>query len=389
LKILKGGDVFERIESRSKSKLVADVMRANNNQVSWWILTKVSACMLAYGLIVVVPSGLAFAQHSSVVQSSPDTAPHRTRLILKDGSYQIVMSYRVVGSIVHYVSAERGGAEEEIPVSLVDLDATHRWEKQHTQPAASTDSDNPQPPAIDPELLKEEADRAALTPEVAKDLRLPEEDSTLALDTFQGTPELVPLAQTDSDLNRNTGHNLLKAAVNPLSASHQIVQLKGETSPIQLHIKDPVLYLRIGDESVGNTAGAPITVDTHGATSNIKSDPDGGAAKSRYVIVRADIRRGVRVIASFRIGLLGSGQRQEDVVETTSELLPGGHWLKITPKEPLDFGEFALMEVISEKVVNLGVWDFGVHPVSPENRDVIKPEPRRAVTLDRHHPSEN
>jgi len=389
LKILKGGDVFERIESRSKSKLVADVMRANNNQVSWWILTKVSACMLAYGLIVVVPSGLAFAQHSSVVQSSPDTAPHRTRLILKDGSYQIVMSYRVVGSIVHYVSAERGGAEEEIPVSLVDLDATHRWEKQHTQPAASTDSDNPQPPAIDPELLKEEADRAALTPEVAKDLRLPEEDSTLALDTFQGTPELVPLAQTDSDLNRNTGHNLLKAAVNPLSASHQIVQLKGETSPIQLHTKDPVLYLRIGDESVGNTAGAPITVDTHGATSNIKSDPDGGAAKSRYVIVRADIRRGVRVIASFRIGLLGSGQRQEDVVETTSELLPGGHWLKITPKEPLDFGEFALMEVISEKAVNLGVWDFGVHPVSPENRDVIKPEPRRAVTLDRHHPSEN
>jgi hypothetical protein len=345
--------------------------------------------MFVFGLIIVAPSSLALAQHTSVVQPGPDTAPHRTRLILKDGSYQIVMSYRVVGSIVHYVSAERGGAEEEIPVSLVDLDATHRWEKQHTQPAAPADSENPQPPAIDPELLKEEADRAALTPEVAKDLRLPEEDSTLALDTFRGTPELVPLAQTDSELNRNTGHNLLKAAVNPLSASHQIVQLKGETSPIQLHVKDPVLYLRIGDESVGNTAGAPLTVDTHGATSNIKSDPEGGSAKSRYVIVRADIRRGVRVIASFRIGMLGSGQRQEDVVETTSELLPGGHWLKVTPKEPLDFGEFALMEVISDKAVNLGVWDFGVHPVSPENRDAIKPEPRRGVTLERHRPSEN
>ncbi len=377
------------IESYGASKLVANVMRTHDNRSSMRFLTKiVLASMLASGLIVVAP-GLALAQHSSVVQSSPDTAPHRIRLILKDGSYQIVMSYRVVGSVVHYVSAERGGAEEEIPVSLVDLDATRRWEKQHTQPATPTDSGSPQPPPIDPELLKEEADRAALTPEVAKDLRLPEEDSTLALDTFRGTPELVPLAQTDSDLNRNTGHNLLKAAVNPLSASHQIVQLKGETSPIQLHVKDPVLYLRIGDETVGNTAGAPITVDTHGATSNIKSDPDGGSAKSRYVIVRADIRKGVRVIASFRIGMLGSGQRQEDVVETSSELLPGGHWLKITPKEPLDFGEFALMEVISEKAVNLGVWDFGVHPVSPENRDVIKPEPRRPVTLERHRPSEN
>jgi hypothetical protein len=362
---------------------------SRDNGISTGTLTNIAlASILAARLALVASSSLASPQHTTAIQPA-DTTPHRTRLILKDGSYQIVMSYRIVGSIVRYVSAERGGAEEEIPLSLVDLDATHRWEKQHTQPAPSADSDNTQPPAIDPELLKEEAERAALTPEVAKDLRLPEEDSTLALDTFQGTPELVPLAQTDSDLNRNTGHNLMRAAVNPLSASHQIVQLKGETSPIQLHVKDPVLYLRIGDESVGNTAGTPLTVDTHGATSNIKSDPGGGSGQSRYVIVRADVRKGVRVIASFRIGLLGSGQHQEDVVETKSELLPGGHWLKITPREELDFGEFALMEVISDKSVNLGVWDFGVHPVSPENRDVIKPEPRRPVTLEHRHHSQN
>jgi hypothetical protein len=326
----------------------------------------------------------AAPQHTTAIQPT-DTAPHRTRLYLKDGNYQIVMSYRVVGNVVRYVSAERAGAEEEIPLSLVDLDTTHRWEKQHAQPGP-VDPNNPQPPAIDPELLKEEADRAALTPEVAKDLRLPEEDSTLALDTFRGTPELVPLAQTDSDLNRNTGHNLLKTGVNPLSAAHPIVTLKGETSPIQLHVKDPVLYLRIGDESVGSTAGTPLTVDTHGATSRVQNDPAGGAPNSRYVVVRADVRVGARVIDSFRIPLLGTGQHQEDVVETTTELLPGGHWLKITPKEPLDFGEFALMEVVSDKVVNLSVWDFGVHPVSPENRDIIKPEPRRRTTLERHGP---
>ncbi|MBB5341261.1 hypothetical protein [Tunturiibacter gelidoferens] len=344
--------------------------------------TKFAAILLA--ATISAPQSLhALQQHTTALE--PDnSAPHRTRLILKDGSYQIIMSYRIVGSVVHYVSAERGGAEEEIPLNLVDLDATKRWDRQHSQPTAT--ADNPQPPAIDPELLKEEADRAALTPEVAKDLRLPEEDSTLALDTYRGTPELVPLAQTDSDLNRNTGHNLLKAAVNPLSASHQIVELKGETSPIQLHVKDPVLYLRIGDESVGSTAGTPLTVDTHGATSHAANDPVGGSPNSCYVIVRADVRRGARVIASFRIGLLGGVQHQEDVVETTTELLPGGHWLKITPKEPLDFGEFALMEVLSDKAVNLGVWDFGVHPVSPENRDVLKPEPRRGVMLEHRGP---
>ena len=340
--------------------------------------------LLAAAFVWMAPlAGHAAPQHTALEQT--DTTPHRTRLILKDGSYQIVMSYRIVGDLVRYVSAERAGAEEDIPVALVDFDATHRWEKQHTQPSPA-DADNPHPPAIDPELLKEEADRAALTPEVAKDLRLPEEDSTLVLDTFRGTPELVPLAQTDSDLNRNTGHNLLKAAVNPLSAAHPIVTLKGETSPVQLHVKDPILYLRIGDEIVGETAGRPLVVDTHGATSNAQNDPAGGSDKSRYVVVRADVRTGARVIASFRISLLGTGQRQEDVVETTTELLPGGHWLKITPKEPLDFGEFALMEVISNKAVNLGVWDFGVHPVAPENRDIIKPDPRRAVTLGRHKP---
>jgi hypothetical protein len=345
----------------------------------------IAALLLAFVPAVVAPVANGAPQHTALDQQAPDMTPHRTRLILKDGTYQIVMSYRILGNLVRYVSAERGGVEEEIPLSLVDLDATHLWEKQHTKP---TDADGQQPTAIDPELLKEEADRASLTPEVAKDLRLPEDDSTLVLDTFQGNPELVPLAQTDSDLNRNTGHNLLRAAINPLSAAHQIVQLKGETSPIQIHVKDPVLYIRIGDQTVGDTGGKPFVVDTQGASGRVQNDPTGGSANSQYVIVRADVRTGARVISSFRIGLLGSGQRQEDVVETATELLPGGHWLKITPKEPLDFGEFALMEVISDKAVNLGVWDFGVHPVAPENRDVIKPDPRHPTTLERHKPEQ-
>jgi hypothetical protein len=309
-------------------------------------------------------------------------APHRTRLILKDGSYQVVMSYRVVGKVVRYVSAERGGAQEEVPLELVDLDATHRYEARHAAP-----SEDGQAPALDPDLLKEEADRAALTPEVAPDLRLSTEDSVLGLDIYHGTPELVPMAQSGGDLNRNTSHNILRGIVNPLAAAHQIVQLKGETAAVQMHINTPDLYLRIGDAAPPPTGGAPLIVDTHGATGNAPTAPAGGSAASRYVVVRTDVRTGARVIASFRINLLGGVRRQEDVVETKTELLPGGHWMKITPREPLDFGEFALMEVLSEKEVNLGVWDFGVHPVAPENRDILKPEPRRPATLERRRPN--
>jgi len=317
-----------------------------------------------------------------VSQTGSAAPPHRTRLILKDGSYQLVMSYKLKGKIVSYVSAERG-ENEELPADLVDWDATRKWESRH--PAAE-DGQAP-PPAIDPELLKEEADRRALTPEVAPDLSLPEQDSVVALDYFHGTPELVPLVQSAGDLNHTTSHNILKLSLNPRAASHEILQLKGESSPVQMHVDQPVIYLRVGDDSTVSRGGTPFTVDTHGAGSGAKTDSAGGSAQSEYVMVRADVRRDSRVLASFNIGMLGgSVKQQEDVVETSAELLPGGHWMKVTPKRPLDFGEYALMEVISEKEVNLGVWDFGVHPVAPENRDVMKPQPKRPVTLERRRP---
>ena len=307
-------------------------------------------------------------------------AQHRTRLFLKDGSYQVVMSYRVVGGNVHYISAERGGAEEVIPLSLIDMDATHKWEQSH----APVDPDNPQArgPVLDPELVKEEAERAALTPEVAPDLSLPEQDSVLALDTFQGTPELVPMAQSAGELNHNTAHNVVRAAVKPISAPHTLVELKGTRAVVQMHVADPVFYLRVGDDS-GIASGSALTVDTHGASGGAPTASAGGSLASRYVIVRTDVRTDGRVISSFNLHAVGGGPAQEDVVESRAEMLPGGHWLKLSPREPLMFGEYALLEVLSDREVNLGVWDFGIHPVAPENRDAIKPEAKRRMTLER------
>jgi len=316
----------------------------------------------------------------------PDTAvparsqtdqPQRQHLILKDGTYQLVLSYKVVGSIVQYSSAERNGEQEEIPLALVDIPATERWKREHEPGFQSP------PPVLSPELAKEEAFRAASTPFVAPDLRLPEEDSVLALDTFQGTPELVPLPQQASDLNKETAHAVQKIAINPASSAHRIADLRSNKADIQLHVADPVFYVRIGNDPAPYISGGSITVDTHGASSAGRDTPGGGSPFSGYVIERIDVRYDSRVVDSFRIFQLGTGKPQPDVIEMKSEPLPGGQWLKLTPVTPLEFGEYVLIEVLSSHELNLDVWDFGVHPTAPENVEAQRPEPHRAPSLSR------
>lgn len=308
----------------------------------------------------------------------PASPPRRTHLILKDGSYQVVTSYRVVGANVVYRSAERGGAEEVVPVALVDLDATHRWEQRHGGGTAAADGQQ-SPPAIDPELLKEEADRAAMTPEVAPDLSLPQQGGVVALDTFQGSPELVPMPQNSGELNRTTGHSFVRSVLNPRAAPHAILTLKGERAVVQLHVDTPAFFVRLGgDDSFTPTGGGPpLTVDTHGASSGAPAAVV--TADSRYAIVRTDVRTAARVIDSFSLDPARPG---EDTTWTATQVLPGGHWLKMTPKSPLAFGEYALVEVLSDREINLNVWDFGVHPAAGDNRDAFKPEPKRRIGLE-------
>lgn len=314
---------------------------------------------------------------------SPDE-PTRTRLILKDGSYQLVFSYKVVGNVVRYLSAERDGQAEEIPLALVDVPATEKWKKDH-EPGANVEQ-TAETPVISPELAKQEAARAALTPEVAPGLRLPEEDSVLALDTFRGTAELIPMPQSASDLNKETAHAVQKGTINPASSPHRITDIPRERADVQLHVPDPVFYVRIngGHDDEPVTTGGTFTVNTHGASG--RATPSGGDANSGYVIERVDARSDVRIVDSLRIAWLGTDHPQRDIVEMKSETLPGGHWMKLTPVQPLDFGEYALIEVLGPNTVNLDVWDFGVHSDAPENVEAIHPEARRPPSLERRRP---
>src|SRR5215469_14481027 len=92
--------------------------------------------VLAYAVTVCLPSA-ASAQNTT------------KRIIIKDGSYQDVTRYEIQGDRVHYFSAERN-EWEDVPVSLVDWDATNKYEKDR-----EAGKESPEAKALDKELEEE------------------------------------------------------------------------------------------------------------------------------------------------------------------------------------------------------------------------------------------
>src|SRR5271156_2984279 len=209
--------------------------------------------------LAVCPGGWAQAQ--AQVQ-----APNQ-RLVLKDGTYQVVTKYQKVGDRVRYFSAERG-QWEELPENLVDWAATQKWAQDHApgakpapepEPTQPVSPANPEAAAID----KEEQHARARTPDVSPGLRLPDQDGVWALDTFRDQPELVALAQNSASVDRQTGHNVLRATLNPLGGIQQNVQIPGAESKVKLHINDPAIYVSITGVDENEADASAVTVDTH------------------------------------------------------------------------------------------------------------------------------
>jgi len=242
------------------------------------------------------------------------------KLFLKDGSYQLVSSYEVRGDRVRYYSLERS-QWEEVPKSLVDFEATQKAEE---------DAKAQQKRALDEakQIEQERYEKAENQGyEVAPGVRLPQEEGVYSLDGMR----VVRLIQSSAEVTTDKKRVALMVAVpGPFLKSRSLVLLPGPKAAVRLGQYLPVFYVQSADG-----LGAKLEL--------IKVKP----GKQARLVETVESRGGVGKPAELRAAV---------PLERT-QVAPGVY--KLTPNRALEPGEYALGELIQQKL-NLDLWDFGI-----------------------------
>jgi hypothetical protein len=289
------------------------------------------------------------------------------RLILKDGSYQLVTKYEVKGDRVRYMSAERN-EWEEIPSALVDWPATDKYEKKRAAGASA-----PEAVQLDQEFKHEQELEEAQQPQVAPGLRLPQDSGVFLLDAFEGGPQLVEIQPNQGDINQNRKNNVLRAAINPLAGAKATIELEGAHAAVQSHVDVPSLYINV--EPILDQPEQPVTQkDSGGRNAQGPQQPEQPIVPfDRFRIVRAEVKGNKRIVGDLKRAVTGKISQEQHFAKTTITRVNGG-WLKLTPTENLSPGEYALVEMMGKEGMNFYVWDFGVNSKAPANAHPWKPE---------------
>lgn len=278
------------------------------------------------------------------------------RLILKDGSYELIGLYSIEGDRVKYYSAERF-AWEELPCAMIDWVATEEYASQSVR-----ETDERKTAALE-NAARERRETEAHLPLVAPGLRIPAPDGVFLLDVFQGKPEWNKLVQNGGDLQKNTGSNILRGIINPVAGSRQTVELKGRKAGIQSHVLDPTFYFGI------DPADPATGYNSETAAKHLR-------------IVRCQENETSRIVATIEIAVYGKVRQKIQYVDAGVERI-SDYWVKIIPTEPMKSGEYALVELDEKGAMNQFVWDFGVDMLAPPNpaTQVGEPEKQEPVLI--------
>jgi hypothetical protein len=306
----------------------------------------VIACLMA------VLSGAA-ALTRSQSKAVPETQNDLKRLVLKDGSFEEITQYQILGTRVRYFSSERH-EWEELPEPLIDWVATRKYQQDTSAGASARVKE------VAAEAAKEKSREEVLTPTIATGIRLPAEDGVFLLDVYRGVPELDELLQSGAEVKKNMGRNILRGAINPIASSKRTIELAGPHARVQAHAAEPVIYIGTDPDESSSSSSAETA--------------------EHFRIVRCEEKKGNRTVGVINIAVYGKVTHKAAFTETRAEKV-GTRWVKLMPAAPLAPGEYALVEVLDKGAINQYVWDFGVDPNAPANAATIKAEPDKGAPV--------
>jgi hypothetical protein len=251
------------------------------------------------------------------------------KLFLTDGTFQVVSSYEVHGDRVRYYSVERS-AWEEIPLSLVDLEATKRAQEQEKD-AQKKQLDEGR------EIEQQRFEKSPETGfEIAPGVRLPKEDGVFAYDGVR----VIRLIQSHAELVTDKKRAALALAVPAhLLKGRSVAVLPGRKAAVRIQQAQPTFYVQ-SSEALG--------------------------AKLELVSVKVvNESRVVEKVEASRAGIGKPSELHVAVQLERAQLAPGLYCLKLL--HPLDPGEYALGD-LAQQGLNLAFWDFGLFetPGKPE-----------------------
>ncbi len=246
------------------------------------------------------------------------------KLVLTDGTFQLVREYERRGDRVRYYSLERS-KWEELPVALVDWEATRQAELEAERRRK--------------EILQEiaEIERAEVAASVNVDASI-EVGPGLFLPRSVGfyavtNGHILSLEQSATEVKLDKGRLLTQILVPvPVIPTRHKVHIPGKHSTVRIRSLQPEFYLRTADDRV----------------------PEIELVRTK---VKGDARE-VEAISTFMTG---------DKVENR-DAIPLQRWevarrvYRFTLGESLQPGEYALVEIIPQEGMNVFVWDFGVDP---------------------------
>jgi hypothetical protein len=233
----------------------------------------------------------------------------------------MVREYSVQGDRVRYWSVERS-AWEEIPVTLVNWEATHKSEAEQAKQDAELKAKIHATAMAD--LAKEiDVDRSL---EIKPGIFLPDAVGFYSIEDKQIYEMKQTLAVTKISKGREVGRILTGV---PLIPRKMHMEIPDAHAALQLTTSEPEFFMRPADQR-----------------------------EPRFRLLRVQVKGDRRIVENISIQITGQQSHHGDDLDFQT-WTPARGVFRYTVNQRLEPGEYAFVEMTGEDV-NSYVWDFGI-----------------------------